>query len=521
VSTFRLPDLGEGLADAELLGWRVAVGDTVALNQVIAEVETAKAAVELPSPFAGVVAALHAAEGDVVAVGAELITFAPSPAPLVEEGRTPVLVGYGATSGTSSRRRVPAPSRPSAPAPGPVDPAASSGPVASPPDASASSGSDSPVVPASVGPVPGAPVAAGPAPGGLAAGGLAPGGLASGGLAPSGRPLAKPLVRKLARDRGVDLTRVRGTGAGGIVTRQDVLDHLAALPAFSSASSTAALSASVAPPVVAHTSASPASSAVSLPPGSSRAVSSPAVSGSAVSSPAGSSSAGSSSVREERIPVRGVRRSTAQAMVRSAFTAPQVTVFHTVDVTPTMELLRRLRESSYTEGVRLTVLAFVAKALLSALPRHPTLNSAWDEAAQEIVLKHQVNLGIATATPRGLMVPNLKDAGDLDLMALARGLARLTETARSGQASPADLTGGTISITNVGVFGVDTGTPLLNPGEAAILCLGAVREQPWVHEGALAVRWVTTLGLSFDHRLVDGEQGARFLADIGTTLGRA
>jgi len=208
-------------------------------------------------------------------------------------------------------------------------------------------------------------------------------------------------------------------------------------------------------------------------------------------------------------------------MVRSAFTAPHVTEFVTVDVTPTMELLQRLRASAYLDGVRLTMLAFVAKAMLSALQRHPTLNSSWDEDAQEIVLKRYVNLGIATATPRGLMVPNLKDVGDFDLIGLAKALQQLTETAREGRATPADLTGGTISITNVGVFGVDSGTPILNPGEAAILCLGAVREQPWVHEGALAVRWVTTLSLSFDHRLVDGEQGSRFLADIAATLSTA
>jgi len=284
------------------------------------------------------------------------------------------------------------------------------------------------------------------------------------------RPLAKPLVRKLARDNGVDLAVVPGTGPGGVVTRQDVLDYLAAPSPVESAST---------------------------------------------------ESVGFANEREERLPIRGVRKATAQAMVRSAFTAPHVTEFVTVDVTPTMELLQRLRASAYLDGVRLTMLAFVAKAMLSALQRHPTLNSSWDEDAQEIVLKRYVNLGIATATPRGLMVPNLKDVGDFDLIGLARALQQLTETAREGRATPADLTGGTISITNVGVFGVDSGTPILNPGEAAILCLGAVREQPWVHEGALAVRWVTTLSLSFDHRLVDGEQGSRFLADIAATLSTA
>jgi len=222
--------------------------------------------------------------------------------------------------------------------------------------------------------------------------------------------------------------------------------------------------------------------------------------------------------REERIPIRGVRKATAAAMVASAFTAPHVTEFITVDVTETMALLRRLRASAYLDGVKLTMTAFVATAMLRALQRHPELNSSWDENAQEIVLKRYVNLGIATATPRRLLVPNLKDAGRLDLIELARALETLTTTAREGRATQADLTGGTISLTNVGVFGVDTGTPIINPGEAAILCLGAVREQPWVHQGELAIRWMTTLSLSFDHRLVDGEQGSRFLADVAGTL---
>jgi 2-oxoisovalerate dehydrogenase E2 component (dihydrolipoyl transacylase) len=205
-------------------------------------------------------------------------------------------------------------------------------------------------------------------------------------------------------------------------------------------------------------------------------------------------------------------------MVRSAFTAPHVTEFITVDVTPTMELLGRLRGSAFLGGVKLTIMTFVATAMLQAVRRHPELNSSWDEDAQEIVLKRYVNLGVATATPRGLLVPNLKDADQLGLLELARALETLTATAREGRATPADLTGGTISLTNVGVFGVDTGTPILNPGEAAILCLGTVRDQPWVHEGALAIRSVTTLSLSFDHRLVDGEQGSRFLADIAGIL---
>ncbi len=444
--TFALPDLGEGLADAELLRWLVAVGDPVALNQVIAEVETAKAAVELPSPYAGRVTALLATEGSTVDVGSPLIRFETSAEveeaaePAVEE-RVPVLVGYGATSGTTSRRTgrfrttVPGSSRP------PDRPLPDL-----PPD----------LPPARPGPV----------------------------ARPLARPLAKPLVRKLARDRHVDLTTVTGTGPDGVITRQDVLDHCA--------------------PPAPTTPAGPGATSPSGP-----------------ASPASITPYGPSSraAREERIPIRGVRRATAAAMVRSAFTAPHVTEFVTVDVTATRDLLNRLRESAFVDD-RLTMTAFVAVAMLRALREHPELNSSWDDAAQEIVLRRYVNLGIATAGPRGLLVPNLKDADQLTLIELARALERLTSTARDGHATTADLTGGTITLTNVGMFGVDSGTPIINPGEAAIVCLGAVRQQPWVHEGELAVRWVTTLSLSFDHRLVDGEQGSRYLAAVAETLRR-
>ena len=462
--SFALPDLGEGLADAEILRWLVAVGDPVTLNQVIAEVETAKAAVELPSPYAGTVLSLRVSEGETVAVGTTIITFAvpadPSTVPAdpsraaaesaapsaVAEERIPVLVGYGATSGTSSRRNGRA-----RPAP-PRQPSEAGSVRSAAPSPAAFPAGEQPERP---------PV-----------------------RAPElARPLAKPLVRKLARDLGLDLRTVTGSGVGGVITRQDVLDQ-AATPHPTSPP----------PPAPATGPLDRPSRLFDLP--SDRPL----------------------DRREERIPIRGIRKATAAAMVASAFTAPHVTEFLTVDVTATMDLLRRLRASAFLGGVKLTMTAFVATAMIQGLRRFPELNSSWDEAAQEIVLKHYVNLGVATATPRGLLVPNLKSADRLDLIAMARALEALTETAREGRASPADLTGGTISLTNVGVFGVDSGTPILNPGEAAILCLGAVREQPWVHEGALAVRWVTTLSLSFDHRLVDGEQGSRYLADIAATL---
>ena len=447
--SFDLPDLGEGLADAEILRWHVAVGDTVALNQVIAEVETAKAAVELPSPYAGRVLALLVAEGDTVNVGTTIIRFAvdtpatASPAaqaaPAEAEERVPVLVGYGATSGTTSRRGL----RRNGSAPSAfVRPQASPGPAG-------------PSAPARPG-----PASTRPGPAGT---GHGPAALSTSPII----PLAKPLVRKLARELDVDLTTVTGSGTGGIITRQDVLEHS---ETRSEAAGPAPLEPTTSPP------------------------------------------------REERIPIRGVRKATAAAMVTSAYTAPHVTEFITVDVSATMDLLTRLKGSAFLDGVKLTILPFVATALIQALRKHPDLNSSWDEAAQEIVLKHYVNLGIATATPRGLLVPNLKDADRLGLIELARALNALAVTAREGRCRTADLTGGTISISNVGMFGVDSGTPILNPGEAAILCLGAVRQQPWVHQGELAVRWVTTLSLSFDHRLVDGEQGSRFLADIAATL---
>jgi pyruvate dehydrogenase E2 component (dihydrolipoamide acetyltransferase) len=222
--------------------------------------------------------------------------------------------------------------------------------------------------------------------------------------------------------------------------------------------------------------------------------------------------------RETRTPIKGVRKFTAAAMVASAFTAPHVTEFLTVDVTPTMDLLARLKASHAFAGYRLTPLTIVAKAVLIALRRNPSLNSRWDEASQEIVQFNYVNLGIAAATPRGLTVPNIKDADSLTLTGLSEALTALTESARTGKTTPAELSGGTISITNIGVFGIDAGTPILNPGEAAILAVGAVRNMPWEYQGEVALRQVMTLSLSFDHRLVDGEQGSRFLADVGAIL---
>ncbi|MGW4338416.1 dihydrolipoamide acetyltransferase family protein [Rhodococcus koreensis] len=434
--TFRLPDLGEGLTEAELITWMVAVGDTVELNQIIAEVETAKASVELPSPYAGTVLALHAEEGETVDVGRPIIDIGAAgasgePAAQSEEGdratagateddvseRVPVLVGYGVAGEGASRRRR--------------------GGNSTPNNGAAAQSAVSPA-------------------------------------ADRTRPLAKPPVRFLAKQNGVDLSAVTPTGQHGEVTRADVVRYLSVRDAERDRGSAA---------TVAEDSTSAATGS-----------------------------------GETRTPIKGVRKHTAAAMVSSAFTAPHVTEFVTVDVTETLELLDRLRAHRRFAETRLTPLALISKALLIALRANPTLNSQWDEDAQEIVTKHYVNLGIAAATPRGLMVPNIKGADRMSLHELAGALVDLTTTAKSGKTAPADLTGGTITITNVGVFGVDAGTPILNPGEAAILCVGAIRRQPWEYQGEIALRSITTLSLSFDHRLVDGEQGSRFLADIGRIL---
>jgi len=295
------------------------------------------------------------------------------------------------------------------------------------------------------------------------------------------RPAAKPPVRKLAKELGVDLAGLAGTGPDGTITRADVQAAVAA-PATPAAPAAPSATPAVAPATVSAWTA-------------------------AASGP-----------REERVAVRGVRKHTAAAVSASAFTAPHVTEFLQVDVTAMMAAVERLRELPEFAGRRVSPLLLVAKALLVAVGRHPMINSSWDEGAQEIVVKHYVNLGIAAATERGLIVPNIKDAHTLSLPGLAGALAQLTATAREGKAQPADLTGGTVTITNVGVFGIDAGTPILTPGEAAILAFGQVREMPWVHEGELAVRQVTTLSLSFDHRIVDGDLGSAVLRDVGAML---
>ena len=419
VKQFCLPDLGEGLTEGEIVSWQVEPGDTIELNQVIGEVETAKATVELPSPLAGQVVELHANAGDTVAVGLPLVSVRVVDPDQVSEGPSAgarahrddesraVLVGYGPGAQGSDRRRRRRPR-----------------PAAATPVGDANRPQPEP------------------------------------------RALATPPVRKLARDLGVDLSAVPSTGVDGAVTRNDVL--------------------AVAEAADSKTAAGPTATA---------------------------------NGREERIPVKGVRRHTAAAVTQTALSVPQAAIHLTVDVTPMMELLEELRANSSFEGIRLTPLTLIARALIIALRRNPMLNAHWDEQGQDIVMKHYVNLGIATATPRGLLVPNIKDADRCSLREMALQLNEVTDRAKAGKASQKDLAEGTVTITNVGVFGVDGGTPILNPDEAAIVALGAIRRRPWELRDEVALRSVVTLGLAFDHRLIDGEHASHFLVDIGAILG--
>lgn len=477
IHEFKMPDVGEGLTEAEILKWYVQPGDTVTDGQVVCEVETAKAAVELPIPFDGTVHELCFPEGTTVDVGQVIISVnvggaapeasaapaatvaeaapaaapVPAPVPVQEDeepkGRQPVLVGYGVAASSTKRRARKAP--------------AGTVPAAAVPAAAA-------VAPVAVS-VPEQLNGHGPA---------------------AGRPLAKPPVRKLAKDLGVDLATVTPTGPDGVITREDV--HAAAAPA-------------PAPAVEA-----PAPTPVAAP--------APAAAPAQAAAPAPALSAEGREARETRVPVKGVRKATAAAMVGSAFTAPHVTEFVTFDITRTMKLVEELKAGKDMAGLRVNPLLLIAKAVLVAVRRNPEINAAWDEAAQEIVLKHYVNLGIAAATPRGLLVPNIKDAHAQTLPELSASLSELVSTAREGKTTPAAMQGGTFTITNVGVFGVDTGTPILNPGESAILAVGAIKLMPWVHKGKVKPRQVTTLALSFDHRLVDGELGSKFLADVAAIL---
>lgn len=428
VFTFPLPDVGEGLTEAEIVQWRVQPGDQVAVNQVVCEIETAKSLVELPSPFEGVVQELLVNEGDTVQVGAPIISVrgageASGPDTGVtqtvvdaeesvshepEEAPVKNLVGYGIQAGeTTTRRRR----------------------------HHASAGQSS------------APVATTQA---------LP-------VAEAVPVVAKPPMRKLAKDLGVDLASVEATGIGGEIVREDIIRHAGQATVFKN-----------------------------------------------IETPAWPEN------REDRIPVKGVRKAIASAMVKSMFSAPHVSVFVDVDATRTMDFVKRLKVSPDFAGIKVSPLLVMVKAMIWAVQRNPTVNSTWTE--EEIIVHHFVNMGVAAATPRGLIVPNVKEAHTLNLRDLARSLENLTLTAREGKTTPEEMSSGTITITNLGSFGVDTGTPILNPGEVTIVALGTIKPKPWVVNGEIRPRMVTTVAASFDHRVVDGDVASRFVADVASVM---
>ena len=426
--TFPLPDVGEGLTEAEIVSWRVKPGDEVSVNQVVCEIETAKSLVELPSPFQGVVKELLVNEGDTVLVGTPIIsvdgesgdsapdtgvtdTVGDAESSVTRETAEPKnLVGYGTGPSTPTSRRK----RAQAPA-------------------------DAPVVT--------------PAP---AAGADLP-------LAESMPVIAKPPIRKLAKDLGVVLDSVTGSGIGGEILRDDVIRHAGQATVFRN-----------------------------------------------LATPEWPEN------REDRIPVKGVRKAIAQAMVKSMFTAPHVSVFVDVDATRTMDFVKRLKASPDFAGIKVSPLLVMVKAMIWAVQRNPTVNSTWTE--EEIIVHHFVNMGVAAATPRGLIVPNVKEAQSLSLRDLAMALEKLTVTAREGKTTPEEMSNGTITITNLGSFGVDTGTPILNPGEVTIVALGTIKPKPWVVNGEIRARMVTTVAASFDHRVVDGDVASKFVADVAAVM---
>jgi pyruvate dehydrogenase E2 component (dihydrolipoamide acetyltransferase) len=445
LAQFNLPDVGEGLTEAEIVSWKVAPGDKVSVNQVICEIETAKSIVELPCPFAGVVEELLAKEGDTVEVGKPIISVqsegsilvagpittsipiipesssthqavADVAASVASDENKPNLVGYGSSAHGGTRRKRAAGIN----SPALVPASTSSMPVVSPVVSSAVSAASTDVI-------------------------------------------AKPPIRKLAKDLNVDLSKVSATGLAGEITREDVVSAASQASVF-------------------------------------RNLTTPA----------------QKSEREERIPVKGVRKAIATAMVQSAFTAPHVSIFVDVDATRTMEYVKRLKASTDFAGVKVTPLLLMAKAMIWAVRRNPTVNSTWTD--KEIIVHNYVNFGVAAATPRGLIVPNIKDADRMSMFELAQAIEELAATAREGKTTPEQMKDGTITITNIGVFGVDTGTPILNPGQVAIVALGSIRPKPWVVNNEIVIRQVTTIGATFDHRVVDGDVASRFVQDVASVI---
>ena len=451
LAQFNLPDVGEGLTEAEIVSWKVAPGDSVSVNQVICEIETAKSVVELPCPFSGVVEELLAKEGDTVEVGKPIISVqsdgnilvagpittsipiipesssthqavADVAASVASDENKPNLVGYGSSAHGGTRRRK----ADGINSPALVPASTSSMPIVSP--------VVSPVVPSSVA-----------------------------AADSSTDVIAKPPIRKLAKDLNVDLSKVSATGLAGEITREDVVNAASQASVF-------------------------------------RNLTTPA----------------QKSEREERIPVKGVRKAIATAMVQSAFTAPHVSIFVDVDATRTMEYVKRLKASTDFAGVKVTPLLLMAKAMIWAVRRNPTVNSTWTD--KEIIVHNYVNFGVAAATPRGLIVPNIKDADRMSMFELAQAIEELAATAREGKTTPEQMKDGTITITNIGVFGVDTGTPILNPGQVAIVALGSIRPKPWVVNNEIVIRQVTTIGATFDHRVVDGDVASRFVQDVASVI---
>ncbi|HSX68075.1 dihydrolipoamide acetyltransferase family protein [Nocardioides sp.] len=431
MADYRLPDVGEGLTEAEIHAWHVQAGDTVAVNQVLLEIETAKSVVELPSPFAGTVEALLVEVGQTVTVGTPLVRVGDGSA--AEQGS-----GQAAEERSGERR-------------------------------AASPGGGDETGPATlVGYGPRETVSRRRRRSGAHANALAPARPAPAPVAAPARALAAPPVRLRARELGVDLNQVSSSRPDGVVTMAD-------LTAYAGGASAAATAPAAAP---------------AMP---------------------------ELRDREYREPVKGVRKMMAAAMVESAYSAPHVTLTVEIDTTHAVDLVRELRTDPRYEGTRLTALTLMARACILALREFPELNARWDGEA--VTFRRYVNLGIAAATPRGLIVPNIKDAGDLSGPELARAVEELTATARAGKSQPADQAGGTFTITNIGVLKVDSGTPIINPGESAILAVGAIRRKPWVittKDGseAIAIRDVVTFSLSVDHRFIDGEKASQFLAMI-------
>ncbi|MFE9311423.1 dihydrolipoamide acetyltransferase family protein [Streptomyces sp. NPDC006706] len=447
VLEFRLPDLGEGLTEAEVVRWLVEVGDVVAIDQPVVEVETAKAMVEVPCPYAGVVTARFGEEGAELPVGAPLLTVAVGEqdagaagvAADDTEGSGNVLVGYGTGAPPARRRRV----RPA-------------------PMASASRDTSRAVEAAGA-------AAAAPAANGSARTAGVPSAAHATAVAERSAdgpvPVISPLVRRLARENGVDLRQLSGSGPEGLILRADVEDVLRANAARG------------------------------------RGAGAPAA-------PATAPAAGTARSSGSRVPLKGVRGAVADKLSRSRREIPDATCWVDADAT---ELMRARAAMNAAGGQKISLLALLARICTAALARHPELNSRVDMEAREIVRLDAVHLGFAAQTERGLVVPVVRDAHTRDAESLTAEFARLTEAARAGTLTPAELTGGTFTLNNYGVFGVDGSTPIINHPEAAMLGVGRIVPKPWVHEGELAVRQVVQLSLTFDHRVCDGGTAGGFL----------